>query len=124
MAGLDSQQPYHDPAFWAMMELNSTDLGDLRRTERLVRLVTALTANPTSSLPEACKGWGETKGAYRLLENEEVEPKMILSGHQRSTLKRIAEQDVVLLVQDTTGMNFTSHRATKGLGPHRGPATP
>lgn len=124
MAALSSDHQSDASFRWALGELCSTELGDGRRTKRLVRLVSALAANPTRTLPEACEGWAETKGAYRLLENEELSPEMLLSGHRRSTLRRIGEQEVVLLIQDTTGVNFTKHRATQGLGPMGGLQAP
>lgn len=102
---------------WALMELGHTRLGDPRRTERLLQLASALAANPACSLPAACKSWADTKGAYRFLDNEEIEPEEILSGHRRSTLQRVGEHPVVLAVQDTSSYSFTRHRATRGLGP-------
>ena len=101
---------------WAMLELSQTELGDRRRTERLVRLTTALAANPTCSLPEACESWAETKAAYRFLENDDVEPAALLNGHRQSTLRRMSNYPTVLAVQDTTTVNFSSRPAAKGLG--------
>lgn len=109
-----------DPASWAFVELGQTDLGDPRRTHRLLQLASALVANPTCSLPGACKTWANTKGAYRFLENDDIEPEAILAGHRRSTLQRIGEHPMILAVQDTTSYSFTSHRATRGLGPIAG----
>lgn len=109
-----------DAAAWAFVELGHTDLGDPRRTKRLMHLVSALAANPVCSLPAACRSWAKTKGAYRFLDNEEVEPEEILGGHRWSTLQRIGDHSMILAVQDTSTYSFTSHRATSGLGPISG----
>lgn len=53
---------------WFAHELGAVRLGDPRRTERVVRLITALAAQPTASLPKACGSWADLKAAYRLLE--------------------------------------------------------
>lgn len=108
---------YSDMDAWAMLELGNTDLGDVRRTQRLVRLTSALARYPACSLPEACNSWASTKAGYRFLDNDDIQPEAILSGHRQSTLKRIGEHPVVLAIQDTSLFNFTSHPATKGLGP-------
>src|SRR5690606_28374095 len=55
---------------WAKDEFGGAVLGDSRLTKRLIRLADDLSSNPTGSIPIACGGWGETKAAYRLLDNE------------------------------------------------------
>ena len=40
----------------------------------------------------------------------------MLDGHIRSTIERIMRQDCVLLIQDTTNLDFAHHPSTKGLG--------
>jgi len=40
----------------------------------------------------------------------------MLDGHIRSTIGRIMRQDCVLLIQDTTNLDFAHHPSTKGLG--------
>ena len=40
----------------------------------------------------------------------------MLDGHIRSTIERIMRQDCVLLIQDTTNLDFAHHSSTKGLG--------
>lgn len=117
MAEFYGEQYDADAQTWAMIELGHTDVGDRRRTLRLVRLVAALVHRPASSLPGACGTWAATKAAYRFLDNEDVEPEAVLSGHRQSTLKRAGEHPLILAVQDTTAYNFSSHRATRGLGP-------
>jgi hypothetical protein len=57
------------------------------------------------------------KGSYRLLENPAVAPAALLSGHVAATWERLAGEPVVLAVQDTTELDFSTHRATAGLGP-------
>jgi hypothetical protein len=70
-----------------------------------------------SSIPEACNGlWSKTKGAYRFFDNESVTPSAILSGHKAAAAERAAGHRLILAVQDTTTLNFSSHPATQGLG--------
>jgi hypothetical protein len=105
---------------WAMVELGSACLGDPRRTARLVSLAAALAEKPACSVPEACGNWAATKAAYRFFSNDEIEPDDILAAHRKSTLERVRQHSMILLIQDTTVYNFTTHRATRGQGPIAG----
>ena len=91
-------------------------LGDRRLDCRLMRLVEALAAQPTASVPQACGDWAATKGAYRLWDSPRVKPEAIRAPHEQSTLQRIEGHSAVLVVQDTTNLDFTHHPATTGLG--------
>ena len=81
---------------WAQAEFHDLELWDGRRTQRLIKLVDDLSAQPTGSIPLACGGWPETKAAYRLLDNPAVEWREILEVHTTRTVERMAGQPVVL----------------------------
>jgi hypothetical protein len=55
--------------------------------------------------------------AYRLLEGEEVTSAAILSSHRAMVLARAQEQATVLVVQDTSEIDFTSMKTMEGRGP-------
>lgn len=102
---------------WAQCELGLSDLGDARRTKRLVRIVSAMEQRPTASLPEAAGSWSQTKAAYRFLSNGSVQPTAILKEHRTRTIDRLQGHSVVLCVQDTTSLNFDTENPAQGLGP-------
>ncbi len=101
---------------WAQAEFHDLELGDARQTHRLIKLVDDLSAQPTGSIPLACGGWPETKAAYRLLDNPAVEWREILDVHTQRTVERMAGQPVVLCIQDTTELDFTTQPGIAGLG--------
>lgn len=102
---------------WAQRELAGAALGDPRRVERLVRVLEDFYARPNASVPQAChQSWGRLKGAYRLLSNDTIAMRDILAPHYASTAERMTTAPVVLAVQDTTSLNYTTHAATTGLG--------
>jgi hypothetical protein len=101
---------------WAQQEFETLDLGDARRTLRLIKLVDDLSAQPTGSIPLACGGWPETKAAYRLLDNPALDWRAILEVHTERTGERMWEQPVVLCIQDTTELDFSSQPGIAGLG--------
>jgi hypothetical protein len=101
---------------WAAQEVEGLELGDVRRTQRLIKLVNDLSAQPTGSIPLACGGWPETKAAYRLLDNPAVAWREILEVHTTRTVERMQGQPVVLCIQDTTELDFTAPPGIAGLG--------
>jgi hypothetical protein len=102
---------------WAEEELGRAALGDRRLEKRLVSLLRDFYNRPQASIPEACRSRAKTKAAYRFLDHPEMSMEKILYSHYESTVARIKAEKVVLSVQDTTTLNYTSHPATEGLGP-------
>ena len=104
------------PGAWAEAELGSVDVGDVRRTRRLVKLGAALAAAPSGALPPALPGWAQLKAAYRLLNRPEVGHAAVLSAHVAEVRSRCSAGGRCLLIEDTTQLDFTSHAAARGLG--------
>lgn len=102
---------------WAEEELKNTDLGDRRRTERLVKIVADLVAQPSESVPQASRDDAAMQGIYDFWSNRRIEPQSILSGHRARTVERCQEHKTVLAIQDTTELDFSTHPKTRGLGP-------
>ena len=107
---------------WAALELRRAQLGDARLNRRLVRVVGILGAQPDVSVPQACGNWADTKAVYRFWDSDRVSPEAIRASHTQSTLERVKRHEMVLAIQDTTGLDFTDHPSTKGVGPMDHPA--
>jgi len=90
-------------------ELQGIDLGDKRLNERSARIMESLAANPQASVNAACDGWNETIAAYRFFSNSRVDSNKILQPHVDATRQRMKEHPVVLIVQDTTELDFSLH---------------
>jgi hypothetical protein len=108
---------FPDAANWAVTEFADADLGDLRRTQRLVHLAHVLAQHPGAALPEACGSSALLKAAYRFFDNDDIESLDIVQSHIEATYSRLHHVPLVLAVQDTTEADWTSLRATEGLGP-------
>ena len=102
---------------WALEEFGGADLGDARRSARLVELARELGKFPEASIPQALEAPGAIKAAYRFFDNPQVQAEQILHSHVRSSLARMRAQSVILAVQDTTVIDYTGHPQTSGLGP-------
>jgi hypothetical protein len=103
-------------ATWAEQEFGGAELGDARRTRRLVTVATAMAERSSTSLPEICADRAGLKAGYRFFSNEAIRPEQILSSHVAATVERMAAVPVVLAIQDTTTLNYSHHPATIGLG--------
>jgi hypothetical protein len=92
---------------WVVEEMKSADLNDERLNKRLEELLSALGERPTASIPAACGGHAEMLAAYRFFDNDKVTFERVLASHCQRTRERVAAQAVVLLIQDTTELDFT-----------------
>jgi hypothetical protein len=105
-----------DPARWAEQQWSTAALGDARRTRRAIQLGAALASRPEASLPQQTGFWHQLKAAYRLLQEPDVTHAALSEPHWQATCQQAAQADTVLFVQDTSDLDFTAHRQTKGLG--------
>src|SRR2546423_747031 len=92
---------------WAEEEAALGDFGDKRLDDRLVTLLSTLGSRPNLSIPAACSGRAEMKAAYNFFDNDKVTFEAVLAPHIARTKERVAQQDVVLLVQDTSEVDLT-----------------
>ena len=104
-----------DPA-WSAQEFAGIQLGDARLEGRVLRVSADFAAQPQATIPQACGDWASTKAAYRLFDNPKVEPAALLAPHQQHSRERMVGYPLVLGVQDTCYLNYTSHPSTQGLG--------
>src|SRR5687768_12679133 len=92
------------------------DLGDPRRNRRVVKIMEQFAANPGASIPKACGNPADIKATYRALSAEEVRPEEIRLAHARATIERIGGLKRVLLMQDTSSVDFSTRPGIAGLG--------
>lgn len=101
---------------WEESQFGGTELGDKRRTRRLVAMSGQIARQAGESLPRQLGGRGSAlSGAYRFLSNAAIKPAGMQSGHRGEVVAACRQQAVVLCVQDTTELDFTG-RQTRGLG--------
>src|SRR5512137_427818 len=105
------------PADWVIHEFAQAALPDQRLRRRLQMIATAFAQQPTASIPQACGSLAEAKAAYRFVENDAIIPAAIREPHHKATLRRVCSHPIILAVQDTTVLNYSTHPCTQGLGP-------
>lgn len=102
---------------WALEEFGAAELGDARRTARLVALARQLGERPEASLPRALEDGAALKAGYRFFDNAEIAHERILASHVVSSVERMRGRALILAVQDTTFIDYSTHPATEGMGP-------
>ena len=103
-------------ADWAEREFGRGTHPDGRVRRRIKEMGRCWENRPGSPLPVIFPDIASQVAAYRLLSNERVTVDDILEGHRETTVERCRDAGVVLMVQDTTMLNYDSLRdATGGL---------
>ena len=100
---------------WAQLNFADCELGDKRRTRRLVQVAEEIASNPSASLPNQIERWSDLKSAYKLFDRDEVTFEAIARPHWELT-KQLA-QGRCLVIGDTTELDFGKHREIEGVGP-------
>lgn len=103
---------------WAVEQFGRVELGDKRRTQRAVEMAQAMARRPADGVAKPMGDWNGQRGAYRLLDNEEVSHTRLSEPHWQQTREKANQRGaVVLMVQDITELDYSRHQATEGLGP-------
>ena len=110
-----------EPASWAEEEFGAAELGDVRRTARLVQLASVLGAQPQASLPQATEDPAQLKAAYRFFSSHYIQAEAVLASHVHATQRRMQAVPLVLAVQDTSLLDYSHYPHTEGLGPLASP---
>lgn len=92
---------------WAQDEMATVHFGDERLDARVVTVLSALGSRPTLSIPAACGGRAEIQAAYRFFDNDKVTFEATLAPHIQRSRERVAQQQVALLIQDTSEIDLT-----------------
>lgn len=101
---------------WAQQQFSNAQLGDLRRSKRVVKVAQALVENEGGTLPGALPDWAQLKAAYRLLSSPEVTYESLISPHWELTRSCCGEPGVYVMIEDTTDLDFTGRQAGEQMG--------
>jgi hypothetical protein len=104
-----------DTKAWANEMFGECELGDKRRTKRLLEVAELVAENPAASFPDQFEEWKDLKAAYRLFDSEKVTFEGIAAPHWRQTRRQASGRTLVLC--DTTELDFGGRRKITGVGP-------
>ncbi len=111
------------PKRWAEREFANVQMRDKRLNQRVRAVAEVMASNPSGSIPRQCGDWAGSKGAYRLFCKKQATFKGMCESHWQRTRQECGQvalaegsPQVVLLIQDTTWLDYSAHRQTRGLG--------
>lgn len=102
-----------DASVWSREQFGGCQLGDVRRTRRLIQVAEQVVNNPSASFPRQMASWGDLKAAYRLFDCDDVTFQAIAQPHWEQT--RSVGPGRYLVLGDTTEIDFGYHREIDGL---------
>ena len=105
-----------DSSRWAQRTFGGTELGDVRRTARLVRMARRAVRRPSGKVTEVFGRGAERQAAYDLLESDCADADAFTAALTRSTAHACSHHERVLVVLDGTSLTLTDRRQSKGLG--------
>jgi len=106
---------------WAQAVFGGCELGDVRRTRRVVKMAAQLATHTGRSLARSCDGDEIVQeGAYRLVRNHHVQAQALMAGGFLTTVCAAAACARLLEIQDTTTLSYR-HAVRQGLGELGGP---
>ncbi len=82
------------------------ELGDPRRTKRVLKILDKLARQPAASLPAVLGDEADVEGAYRLMNSAKVDFSLLQNAHALATSQRAKEVGNVLVLHDTTPCSF------------------
>jgi hypothetical protein len=94
--------------------------GDVRLTQRLLRMADTLARCPALTFPDAFDDASQLEAAYRFFGNPKVTPDAVLEPHIEATLARAAAFDEIIVAHDTTEGRFEGEVRRAGCGPLAG----
>lgn len=73
---------------WAEVQFGTANLGDPRRTSRLVKLATTLAKEPGKPIVQITHSPADMEGAYRFVRNKNIQAKDIADAGFAATKKK------------------------------------
>lgn len=99
-------------------EFDKLELKDKRLRKRALNIFKALQSKLTSCVRRLFTDEADARQTYDFFSNPKVSREALLEPHLQNTVSRVKETDAkyVLAIQDTTTLNFTSHKAKTEIG--------
>lgn len=106
----------HESSFaWAQAEFGDAELGDVRRTARLVQVVARAVQNPSGKLSEVFRSPRELDAAYDFVERAQTTVQALQNTVGRATA-RACEGSYVFVAVDGSSVNLTDAGGKKDFG--------
>ena len=100
---------------WAERNFADCILGDRRSTRRLVYSAAKIAAHPEKAFTQVFD-WNELRGFYRVCDRGQATLAAVQEPHWQQTRQTMGQHPLVLILHDTTELDFSSHWKLTGAG--------
>lgn len=101
---------------WAEQNFGSAHLRHRRRTRRLVQSAAAIATLPEKPFNQVFD-WNGLRAFYNLCDQEVATLPTLQGPHWELTRQAMGRHELVLIVHDTSELDFTDHPSLQGVGP-------
>jgi hypothetical protein len=101
---------------WAEEVFGQADLGDTRRTRRLVHIASEAAARPGGRVLEVCRTGASRQGAYDFLSNPRIAPAAVQDAVTRAAALGCEGEDFCFVVVDGTALTLKDWKRSKDFG--------
>jgi Transposase DNA-binding/Transposase DDE domain len=101
---------------WAYAEFGHAQLGDARRTARLVQMAAGVVRRPAGKVLDVFRSSAERQGAYDFLANEGVECAAMVEALRVATLERARDYRECIVSVDGSSLKLKDWKRTKDFG--------
>lgn len=101
---------------WAEEVFGQADLGDTRRTRRLVHIASEAAARPGGRVLEVCRTAASRQGAYDFLSNPSIAPAAVQDAVTKAAALGCESEDVCFVVVDGTALTLKDWKRNKDFG--------
>jgi len=101
---------------WARNVFGSAQLGDRRRTDRLVLIAARAVLRPAGKVTEVVIDSAERQGAYDFLECQHVSSSQVIAAAANASFAAAKEHPFAFAAIDGTSLSLADHAGTKGFG--------
>jgi len=98
---------------WARQTFGDAQLGDERRTSRLIDVVAGVVRRPRGRLTQVFEASARREGAFRLMENDAIDWRELAAASHRATARRCRDADLVYVPVDQTALSLVDRQGTK-----------
>lgn len=103
---------------WAHEIFARAQLGDQRRTRRLVEIASAAASYPSGTVTGTKQSPAWTEGAFRFLESDKVSSDGVARAVFESTALAARNESQIYVPLDQTDLTFVDRKHSRGLGPN------
>ena len=102
---------------WAEAEFGQAQLGDERRTGRLVSMGASAAYRPAGTITKTFSTDAEREAAFRFMENEDISHEEIARSSHQGTVTRCRGYNFVYVPVDQSSIEVVDKKEAKGFGP-------